>query len=136
VAITVAGGKPGAPTETVALSLSDGKHTISIERALPGKAVEMETQDISADEFSAIWGLIERHKFRTWLPEEKPEVVFDFGERRLRIEWRPPATRNALVHDVSWIRPIQHEEAAKELTSAIGVLAMKHFTHVKPHSIR
>ena len=136
IAISIQPGEPGAPSEEIFVSLAKGKHFLSFQVRSREKLTNDVVRPISAEEFLALWDLVKRHKLRAWLPDENPSDALDFGETRLRIEWRSTATPKPLVHDVAWTQPLRNEEPVKELIKGFSELAKRHLGDVKPLFIR
>lgn len=129
----VAGGEPGAPEEKLSLTLQGEEASLMAVISGPGPGrVRQERVAIAADSFWGLWQVIEEQRLRGWLPEQEPEVAFDYGERRLRIEWRVPSIAKMQIHDVAWSGPIHADEGFQKLKKAAIELAQRHLKEVRP----
>lgn len=131
VTMTVTPGKPGAPTETISIHLAKSDPVLEVKRFhQEGDAVQSESRGITPDEFQTVWTVIEQEKLRAWLPEEEDGEVFDFGERRLRVEWSAVASSKPQVHEVAWTRPLKSQDQLRRLQEELSKLVHRHIRTV------
>jgi len=130
VIATVAPGKPGAPKETIAARKQGAAFSLLVQRIDTfGKVLMEERVGLPEAAFTSLWELIERHELRTLTPKPGSERADDYGERRLRLEWKgADATAAAAQHEIIWERaPAPEVEAKlKAVLANLGGLARQH----------
>lgn len=130
IVASITPGKPGAPQEVVSLVKRSGSCSLTVQRIdNSGKTLGEARASLVETSFAAVWDLIERHELRTMTPKPGQEKAFDFGERRLRLEWRKtghdgPVSR----HELRWDQPLAHEQdrKVKAVLSQLANLAKQH----------
>lgn len=124
IQVTVTPGKPGATSETVTVVRSDARCTLRVVRTDTfGKTVGEESVDLDPTEFTALWSIVKRNQLQSFKPQEEPGRVFDFGERRIRIETKPNQHSKLQVHEVCWQRPLENKNRLVPLMSRLAKLA-------------
>jgi hypothetical protein len=70
-----------------------------------------------------LWQTVQRRHLTTFTPREAGGQTFDFGERRVRLEWVSRAGKAREAHDFSWIAPLENEADVRPLQRAAATAA-------------
>jgi hypothetical protein len=134
VSVSVTPGKPGAPTETVEAAKRGPACTLRVRRvADDGRPLAQASVELSLESFASVWKVVARSDLESFVPEEEEGRVFDFGERRLRIESKGSDEADRRVHEVAWIRPIANAARVEPLRNALARLARERAPEVPLH---
>lgn len=131
IVVEITPGKPGAPTERVRVEKRHASTTVRAERVDDaGKVTQAQEAPIPASDFQSVWDIVEREDLKTFRPQETGGRVFDFGERRLRLEWQSNRDATPTVHEVVWIKPLANERKIARLITRLTELAQRHAPRV------
>ena len=125
--MSVTPGKPGAPTETITVSWRDGRGSLRSERRAGSEEVLAAGEaNLGEGQLRELWQTVQRHHLTTFTPREAggPQT-FDFGERRVRLEWVSRAGKAREVHAFSWIAPLENEADVAPLMRAAAAASRK-----------
>jgi hypothetical protein len=130
VAVSWESGEPGSPRETITVSSTPaGRSLIEIQKTTSG-ATQKDSQTLSQNDVQRVWRIITDKKLREWLPQEKNGETYDFGEQRLRIEWRTRGVSKPQVHETAWAREIENSERLDVLLRELAGLARQRLQNV------
>ena len=131
IVVEITPGKPGAPTERVRVEKRNASTTLRAERVDgSGTVSQQQEAPIPASDFQSAWEIVEREDLRTFHPQEAGGRVFDFGERRLRLEWQSTRDGRPMVHEVVWTKPLTNERTIARLITKLTELAQRHAPRV------
>jgi hypothetical protein len=124
VVVSVTPGKPGAPTETITVSWRDGRGSLRSERrAGSGEVLAAGEANLDEGRLRELWRTVQRRHLTTFTPREAAGQTFDFGERRVRLEWVSRAGKAREAHDFSWIAPLENEADVEPLLRTVATVA-------------
>jgi hypothetical protein len=124
VIVSITPGKPNAPTETVTVSWRDGRGSLRSERrAASGEVLAAGEANLGEGQLRELWQTVQRRHLTTFTPREAGGQTFDFGERRVRLEWVSRAGKAREAHDFSWIAPLENEADVRPLQRAAATAA-------------
>jgi hypothetical protein len=119
IVVSITPGKPGAPTETVTVSWREGDASLRSERRSAGGEV-LAAGEAGLDErrIRELWQAVERNHLTAFTPRKSAGQVFDFGVRRVQLEWASRAGEARHAHDFSWTTPLENEADVAPLLRA------------------
>ncbi len=124
VLVSITPGKPDAPTETVAVSWRDGKGSLRCERRASGGEILAEGESgVGEKSLKDLWRVVEDNRLAAFQPRESPGKAFDFGQRRVRLEWVPRAGEARQSRDFSWTAPLANDARVRPLLLAAATAA-------------
>ena len=123
IRVSITPGKPGAPTETVEIRRAGGSVTIAARRESNSSVLSSTTKGIDPSAGRSVWAIVERNELRTFEPAFVEEPAWDFGERRLRIEWTRRDDSEREHHAVRWTKPLANGAAVSRLIEHLAALA-------------
>lgn len=107
IEINITPGKPGAPTETMAVvRKNDQFYLVATRTPADSKKSGSESVEITEKQFGVVSKIVQAEQLTSWLPQQKEGSV-DLGESRLRVEWRPLNLSKTNVHDVGWTQELK-----------------------------
>jgi hypothetical protein len=131
IVVEITPGKPGAPTERVRVEKRNASTTLRAERVDgSGKVSQQQEAPIPVTDFQSAWEIVEREDLKTFRPQETGGRVFDFGERRLRLEWQSTRDARPMVHEAVWIKPLTNDRKIARLITRLTELALRHAPRV------
>jgi hypothetical protein len=89
----------------------------------PERVLAEETVDLAPAEFEDVWRTIVDEQLRSFVPEEIPNKVYDYGSTELRIETRPSKEAPLETTCVSWGRPLKNGAKIAPLTGKLARIA-------------
>lgn len=137
IQLTVSPGKPGSPSESILAGKLDGAFFLLVKRVdNSGKVLEEERAELPEPAFVQLWDLVERNGLRAIAIKPGKEQISDFGEMRLRLEWKKAANdATPDNHEVIWTQPLstQQQEKLDSVFAQLGTLAKDHAKKVQLH---
>ena len=117
--VSITPGKPDAPTETVSASWRDGSGTLRCERRAAGGEILAEGKGtLDARGLADLWRTVERGRLTAFEPRVSGAKAFDFGARRVELEWMPAGASAKRSHAFSWESPLANEAEVLPLLRA------------------
>jgi len=137
IEISITPGKPGAPTETLAVGRKNDRfHLVATRTLADSKKSDRESIEITEEQFAIFSKIVQAEQLTHWLPQQKEGSV-DLGESRFRIEWRPLNLSKANVHDVGWTQELREKgKTIATLKKNFANLAESELKRVKIHYFR
>ncbi|MEI6780699.1 MAG: hypothetical protein WCQ21_07240 [Verrucomicrobiota bacterium] len=111
IVATVTPGKPGAPSESISAAKDAEGFSLRVARIEDsGSPLRQEHIDLPKPAFDKLWQEIERQDIRNLAITAEKQRSFDFGERRLCVEWKRAGAKVAQKRDLVWIQPLQKDQ--------------------------
>ena len=125
VSVSITPGKPGAPTETVTVAWKAGSGIVRAERRSEGEVLASGDGALDAAALADVWRAVEKGGLTAFEARPSGRKAFDYGSRRVGLEWAHARGESPKTHEISYTAPIEDEEPVRALYAAVAAVARK-----------